>query len=66
MDFLSVADTLIENVSAFTYQGYDFSNKDEKCLTDLRISHATNKSFELYRVLSDQSAKMKTRRKLLE
>lgn len=53
MDFLSVADTLIENVSAFTYQGYDFSNKDEKCLTDLRISHATNKSFELYMVLTD-------------
>ena len=38
MDFLSAADASIENVSAFTYQGYDFSNKGEKCLTDLRVS----------------------------
>ena len=66
MAFLSVADTLIETISAFTYQGYDFSNKDEKCLTDPRVSHAISKFFELYKVLIDQSATRKTRRKLLK
>lgn len=35
-------------------------NNDEKCYTDFRVSHATAKVFELCRVLTDKSVKMKT------
>ena len=62
----TVADTPIENVRAFTYPCHVITNIDEKCFTDFRVSHATTKFLELYRVLTDKSVKIKTRLKLLE
>ena len=62
----SVADTLIETVKAFTYLGHDITNNDEKSFTDFPVSHMSATFFELYRVHTDKSMKMKTRLKLLE
>ena len=62
----SVGENVIENVSEFTYLGQLFSNKDPGSYTELCISKAVGKFYEMKNVFKDHRIDMGTRRKLLE
>ena len=62
----SIGDNVIENVAEFTYLGQTFSNKEQGCFTDLRVSKAIGKFNEMRQVLTDHKVNISTRIKLME
>ena len=62
----TIGENVIENVSEFTYLGQTFSNKEQGCFTDLRISKAIGKFNEMRQVLTDHKVNMATRMKLMD
>ena len=57
----SVGENVIENVSEFTYLGQLFSNKDPGSYTELCISKAVGKFYEMKNVFKDHRINMGTR-----
>ena len=57
----SVGENVIENESEFTYPGQLFSNKDPGSFTDLCISKAVGKFYEMKNVFKDHNINMGSR-----